>query len=287
MPQQTIIAHFDSRSDAEKAMDALTEAGIDRSGVRLIPETASTYQRTSGTTSYDHQRDEGGFFGSLGDMFLPDEDRYAYAEGMSRGGVTLAVTADEAHAARVAEIVERYGAVDMDEREKTWRTEGWSGYGASSTGRGAATADAGRATGREAGDEVIPIVEEDVRIGKRVVNQGRVRIRSYVVETPVQEQVSLREETVRVERRPVDRPVSGADEALFRDRTIEAEERGEEAVVSKEARVKEELVVRKDVEERTETVSDTARRTEVDVEDSRAGATRTGTTDAAKDRNRR
>jgi stress response protein YsnF len=57
-------------------------------------------------------------------------------------------------------------------------------------------------------------------------------------------------------------------------------------VVSKEARVKEELVVRKDVDERTETVSDTVRRTEVDVEDARTGA-RTGTTDAAKDRNRR
>jgi stress response protein YsnF len=284
MPQQTIIAHFDSRSDAEKAMNALTEAGIDRSSVRLIPEAAGTYQRSSGTTSYDHQRDEGGFFGSLGDLFLPDEDRYAYAEGMSRGGVTLAVTVEEARAARVAEIVERYGAVDMDEREKTWRNEGWTGYGASDTDRAAATADAARATGRASGDEVIPIVEEDVRIGKRVVNEGRVRIRSYIVETPVQEQVSLREETVRVERRPVDRPVSGADEALFRERTIEAEERGEEAVVSKEARVKEELVVRKDVEEHTETVSDTARRTEVDIEDKR-GVRSSGTT-GSTDRNR-
>jgi uncharacterized protein (TIGR02271 family) len=276
MPQQTIIAHFDSRSDAEKAMDALTEAGIDRSGVRLLPETASPYQRTSGATSYDHRRDEGGFFGSLGDLFLPDEDRYAYAEGMSRGGVTLAVTADEAHAARVAEIVERYGAVDMDEREKTWRTEGWSGYGASSTGRGAATADAARATGRESGDEVIPIVEEDVRIGKRVVNQGRVRIRSYVVETPVQEQVSLREEHVQVERRAADRPVGAGDDALFRERTIEATETAEEAVVAKEARVTEEVVVRKQAEERTQTVQDKVRRTEVEVEDDRGRTTKPG-----------
>ena len=68
----------------------------------------------------------------------------------------------------------------------------------------------------------------------------------------------------------MDRPVTASDEALFRDRTIEASERGEEAVVSKEARVKEELVVNKDVRERTETVSDTVRRTEVEVEDERA-----------------
>ena len=94
------------------------------------------------------------------------------------------------------------------------------------------------------------------------------RVRSYVVETPVSEQVNLRQENVHVERRPVDRPVGGADN-LFRERTIEAEERAEEAVVSKEARVKEELIVKKDIEQRTETVSDKVRRTEVEVEDER------------------
>jgi stress response protein YsnF len=101
-----------------------------------------------------------------------------------------------------------------------------------------------------------------------------------VVERPVQEQVNLREERVHVERRPVDRALSETD-AAFRDRTIEAEERREEAVVSKEARVKEELVVRKDVEQRTETISDTVRSTEVDVEDERSSnaADRSGTTD--------
>ena len=67
-------------------------------------------------------------------MFLPDEDRYAYAEGMSRGGATLAVKTDEAQVERVAEIVERNGAVDMDERETTWRSEGWTGYTTGSTG---------------------------------------------------------------------------------------------------------------------------------------------------------
>jgi stress response protein YsnF len=65
--------------------------------------------------------------------------------------------------------------------------------------------------------------------------------------------------------------VSAADEALFRERTIEAEERDEEAIVSKEARVKEELVVKKDIEERTQTVQDKVRRTEVEVEDERTG----------------
>ena len=82
------------------------------------------------------------------------------------------------------------------------------------------------------------------------------------------EQVSLREENVTVQRRAVDRPLTAGDR-LFEDRTIEVEERGEEAVVAKEARVREELVVNKQVDERTETISDTVRHTEVEVEDER------------------
>jgi len=146
-------------------------------------------------------------------------------------------------------------------------------------GTGAAGATSARSTaaiGAVEGDEYIPIAEERLTVGKRAVRGGRVRVRSYVVETPVEEQVALRQEHVDVERRTVNRPVTAADEALFQERTIEASETSEEAVVAKEARVKEELVVRKDAEERVQTVSDTVRRTEVEVEDERG---RTGTTE--------
>jgi uncharacterized protein (TIGR02271 family) len=129
------------------------------------------------------------------------------------------------------------------------------------------------------GEEVIPVAEERLRVGKRDVSHGRVRVRSYVVETPVEEQVTLREERVAVERRPADRALGDAERA-FQERTIEAEERGEEAVVSKQARVTEEVVVRKEAEQRTETVSDTVRQTEVEVEDERGNrSSGTGTTD--------
>jgi len=141
------------------------------------------------------------------------------------------------------------------------------------------------ATGAGADKDVIPVVEEELNVGKREVSGGRVRVHSRVVETPVQEQVTLRDERVNVERRPVDRPVNAADEALFRERTIEAEERTEQPVVNKEARVKEELVVNKDVEQRTETVQDKVRKTEVEVEDGRtAGRTASSDIDPARGR---
>src|SRR5918997_3637781 len=176
MVQQTIVLHFDSRSDAQKARDALVQAGIGLSSIRMLPEAETTsYTRSSTTTAYDHGKDEGGFWASLGDLFLPDDDRYAYAEGMSRGGVTLAVTAEEGQIDRVSDIAERYGAVDMEEREASWRREGWTGY---TGGTAAATSSAGASTGTRSasaearGEEAIPIVEENLRVGKRQVEGG-------------------------------------------------------------------------------------------------------------------
>ena len=116
------------------------------------------------------------------------------------------------------------------------------------------------------GETTIPVVEEELQVGKREVERGGVRVESRVEEKPVTEQVQLREERVHVERRPVDRPVTDADNA-FREGTLEVTERAEEPVVAKTARVVEEVVVGKQVEEHTETISDTVRRTDVDVQE--------------------
>jgi uncharacterized protein (TIGR02271 family) len=119
--------------------------------------------------------------------------------------------------------------------------------------------------------DVIPVVEEQLKVGKRQVNKGRVKVRSYAVETPVSEQVSLRTETVHVERRPMDRAAAVGEDA-FKERTFEATATSEEPVVSKQVRVTGEVALTKDVEQRTQTVSDTVRSTKVDVEDDRATA---------------
>jgi uncharacterized protein (TIGR02271 family) len=129
------------------------------------------------------------------------------------------------------------------------------------------------------GEQVLPVVEERLRIGMRDVSHGRIRIRSYVVETPVEVQVTLREEHVAIENRLADRALNDTDRA-FQERTIEAEERGEEAVVPKRVRITEEIVVRKEAGQRTETVFDTVRETKVEVEDERGNrVSGTGTTE--------
>ena len=92
------------------------------------------------------------------------------------------------------------------------------------------------------------MVEERLRVGKREVQRGGMRVRRVVSERPVEEQVVLRDETVRVDRHPVDRTLDAADGDLFTEQTFEFTETDEEAVIAKEAHVIEEVVVGKDVE---------------------------------------
>ncbi len=127
-------------------------------------------------------------------------------------------------------------------------------------------------------DEVIQVVEERLDVGKRSVSRGKVRVRTSIVSREVSESVTLHGETVSVDRRAVDRPVSAAalDVDLFKERTIEVEEFAEEAVVAKSAFVVEEIGIRKEAADRVETISETLRKTVVDIDDARTGGTVTG-----------
>ena len=278
--QTTVIGQFEDPSDAQRAVDELASAGIAGESVQLLPGAGSATGAGTGPASYDNTRDEGSFLSSFGGVAIPEEDRRVYAEGMRRGLTTVVVRVDAARAPAVEETLERNGAVDLDEREASWRSEGLQGdataAGGGTTTTTTTTAALADTTGTTAGlgaatvreDGVVERAEERLVVGKRQAAGGRVRVRSYVVETPFEEQVTLRQERVRVERRPVDRPVQPGD-PVFQERVIEASERSEEAVVTKEARVVEEIGIRKDVDTRTETVRDTVREQEVEVEDDR------------------
>jgi uncharacterized protein (TIGR02271 family) len=284
---RTITALFDQRSDAEAAKARLEQSHIHAGHVTIHDQSSHGYSDAAYSTGQ-----EPGFWGSVKNAFLPEEDRHTYEEGIRRGGVVLTADVSEDQVDEAVRVLEESDSIDIEDRSRQWRESGWdyAGAGAAGAGLGAAGGyEAGAssrglfgagATGERAtageGEQVIPVVEEELIVGKREVSRGGARVRSYVTETPVEEQLRLREERVHVERRPVDRPVTDADDA-FRDRTIEVTATGEEAVVRKDARVVEEVVVGKTADTRTETIADTVRRTEVEVEDDTAGTIRPGT----------
>lgn len=125
-------------------------------------------------------------------------------------------------------------------------------------------AEASPATAQEAR---IPLVREEMLIGRRTFERGGVEVMSHIVEEPVREQIALREERITVETRPASPDSMEVPANAFRERTVAMAATGEEAVVSKEVRVVGEVVVRKEFDERLEQVTDTVRHTEIDVRD--------------------
>jgi uncharacterized protein (TIGR02271 family) len=232
----TLIGLFDNADEAQSAVEDLVSAGLDRDTINIHSST-----------------DAGSVANSLSPLGVPGSDAQIFTEGVRRGGTLLTARVDDAMGERAQAILEHRGAVDINERSAQW---GLSGSAAPASDR--------RRAGE--GEVALPVIEEELNVGKRQVERGGVRVYTNVSERPVEEQVRLREEHVTVDRHPVDRPATEADIQGFREGTIELTEMGEEAVVSKRARVIEEIVINKEVGERVETVRDTVRRTDVDVE---------------------
>ncbi len=196
----------------------------------------------------------GGLLGSLTGAGLSEADAKRYSEGVSGGGTLVTVRAEDQHADRVQQMLDGQSGTAM---------------GTATTGTATTSAAAMGTTGRVApggSDETLQVIREDVAIGKRQVERGDVRITSHVVETPVEERVTLHEETVSVDRHPVDRPIDTLAGDAFKERVIEARATGEEAVVAKEARVVEEIALRKTATDRVETIHETVRETKVDID---------------------
>ena len=186
----------------------------------------------------------------------PDHDTSVYDNSIESGSTVVTVQVPELDYARVSAILEKHNPIDLDERTAR--------YGESDTANARTMTGSGMKKSADDGG-TIQLADETLSVGKRAVSGGTTRIRRYVVETPVQEQVNLRSEKVTIERRPVTdgRTVDNAD---FTDKTIEMTETSEEVVVAKTARVKEEVRLRKESTDRVETVNDTVRRDEVKVE---------------------
>ena len=245
---KTVVGLFATMSKAEEVKQALIAEGYsakviaDGSGERYAAD-----ESVSSNGEGIGQKISNFFHGLTGG----DEDVHShYAEGVNTGGALVGVTCDDDEATNVAALLKQHGAREI---------EGRSAGGVDNM-RGAY--DATDTTGQTA----IPIVEEQLAVGKRDVDRGGVRVYSHVVEQPVSADVTLRDEKILVERRPVNRIASAADFNMGQGSVIELNAKGEEAVVGKTARVVEEVLIGKESTSHTEVIHDSVRKTEVEVE---------------------
>ena len=280
---KTIVGLFDNYREAQRAVVSLVESGISREDIGVTSRDYASYEGDS--YREESYRDDDGFGDKISNFFsnlFGDDREHAsrYSEAVTSGGAVVTVDAEtDEQAERAESILNRFGG-EVDDHGSTERHAAY-----------AEGADTSRAGVAEGGEARIPVIEEELRVGKREVEGGGVRVRTRVVERPVEEAIRLREERVNVERRPVNRPVTETDLNAFREGSFELKERSEEVVVDKQARVVEEVAINKEVGERTETVRDTVRSTDVDVEETGGaksrGASASTRGDAPSDRRNR
>jgi stress response protein YsnF len=256
----TVVGLFENRSEAQAAMQELIQKGFIKEHIDL------SKRRVTGTSATDQRSADTGIGDSISNFFSSlfsddQETARSYTRAASDADAILTVQADSRErATEAANILDRHNAFDVDDRNVRRGAAGTTGTAGTA---GTETRNRQNVEGRER----IPVIEEDIQIGKRQVEGGGARVRSRVIERPVEEKVRLREEHVVVNRHPVDREATEADFDNLREGDIELTERSEVPVVNKQARVVEEVEIGKTVEERDETIRDTVRRTDVEVDD--------------------
>lgn len=255
---KTIVGLYDDRSTASRVVSALKDAGFTKDHIQFASTEsganndfevdASTYRNTDTLTRYGIDTDEAGFYG----------------EGLRRGGSLVVVRAQDQDADTAVDIMAEHNPVRYEDRREAYLA---SGYDASAPAYSADEMTAERATYADQGTQRLQEIQEAIKIGKRDTVRGAVRVSQHVESEDVSEVVSLREESVRVDRTDVDRELTAAEaDAAFQDKEIEVVAHAEEAVVEKTARVTGEVEVGIDSSQREETVGGTVRSTHIDVD---------------------
>ncbi len=262
----TLVGIFEDRTAARKAVAQLTNAGIKQGDISIArkEDGGTGYTSYGGANSSDYETGTSigdkvsNFFDGIFGTDINDDERRTYTESVKGGQTVVTVHAEENMVDRAADILNESGVVQND--------AGAVQNDAQMRGAKENNAADDRENSANKDEIALPVIEEQLNVGKRVVQRGGVRVHKRVSEKDVQETVNLREENITVDRHKVDRDASDADFAAVKQGEFTVTTKAEVPVVSKDAKVVEEVVVGKNVTERTETVSDTVRRTDVDVE---------------------
>jgi uncharacterized protein (TIGR02271 family) len=264
---KTIVGLFKNRNEVDDVLADLRKTGISNDAIKVV-------DRHELATQESFVGEEGvlkRLFDKQG--YVEFEHGALYTDWVRNGGLLVGVNTDDSHSGRVKEIMKGYSAADVTRHmsktefergpEQKQMTETMRPANVQRTEAVERTAQLGRSTKEE---ETIPVIQEELHVGKRKVQRSTVRITRHVTETPVEETISLRDETVIIDRHPAERIASETDIKALADSQVEMIETAEEPVVSKEAHVVEEITVTKNVVDHEEKIRDKVRKTDIDVE---------------------
>lgn len=275
MAHEKIVTMFSNTADAEGAKRSLLKAGFDDNDIDVISGDRLNKE--------EHEARHPGLWQRLFGDTVDEEQAEVYEDALRTGGVVLTLRADEEQLPRALSIIDAHDSGNMQQYgEPGLRndTDIQSSAGVPTdelyTGEvqpTGVTPVRASLTGDETEEEVLRLAEERLEVGKRLVSEGSTRVRRYTVTDDVSKEVSLHEQHADIFRRPLTQHAS-PDDVDWSEKTVEVAETHELPVINKTVQVKEEVVVRTDQSERVETVNDSVRRQEVDID--HAGAVKEG-----------
>lgn len=240
MAYERIVAFYDRTEKAQEAARALKSSGFVSSDISVLNDDSLS----------DKDVHDGSFWQRLFGRNVSDQESAIYRRTIDSGGAALTLRTPDTEVERAMKILNVHGPMNLHDRF------------ASTSAQATSAAETAAVDGVE---EVVRLAEEQLDIGKRQITTGKSRIRRFITEKPVQQQITLHEEHCEVARREVNDP-SLAKDIDWKDRIIEVVETSEQPVVTKTARVAEEVVIRRRGSDRVETVRDTVRRQQLEVE---------------------
>jgi uncharacterized protein (TIGR02271 family) len=261
MAYQTLVAAFDTAQHAQAAIEALKAGGFHEDDISIFDNS----RLSAGTGTR-----EAGLWNRLFGGSLYQHEAQVYSDTIARGGTVISLRVLDSEVAHASGILDVHRPVDVHDRAVTAGIAPAAKVEAAAKTIAAAPIAAVQKVAvtpklAETHDEVLRLAEEQLQVGKQMVEAGRTRVRRFTTERDVSADVTLHEEHAEVLRRAVTDPAY-AGELDWSDRTIEVVESAEHALVSKTARVVEEISLKKVGTEHVETVHEKLRRQRAEIE---------------------
>jgi uncharacterized protein (TIGR02271 family) len=235
MTYEKVIASYDKSEKAKDAMRALQASGFSSSDISVL-------SRDSLTQAEIH---ETGLWRRLFGREISEQEGAAYGRTIEAGGGLLSLRVPETEVARAIEILNVQNPAAK----------------AAAVGAVAASVVNGK------DEQVFRLAEEQIDVTKRQVQKGMARIRRFITQKPVEAKVTLHEEHIAMVRRSITNPNFIKDKEIdWTDTSFVLTETDEEPVITKTAHFVEEVIVRKEGSDHVETVRDTVRRQNIDIE---------------------
>ncbi len=247
MAYEKIVGVYDNLGKAKDAQRALEASGFPNRDISILEADSAT----------ETDLRDAGWWRRLFGRDVTSQESGTYGRVIASGGSVLTLRTSDTQLPQAMRILNGHSPVSVNERSASEMSVALSSK--------LTAVPPSANTKLAAKEEVLRLTEEQIDIGKRVVETGKARIRRFVTEKPVESQITLHEEHADIERRAVTDPTL-AKEVDWTDKTIEVTETGEEVVVTKSSRVVEEVIIHKKGSDSVQLIRDRVRRQQVEFE---------------------